>query len=478
MLMSRFQNLNRERHERDNLLDLKQLSKPFWVALVVGSVSLLLFVSYLTILMDRGTLQSSERIFESILNDRMGALERVATEYGYWDEAVEEVVFQKNEAWIIENLIDSMLATHDLSNAHIFDGKGNVALNIVDGKINDTFGHNLYTGDLVALIESARVKKQGSAPKPVSAFVESDSGPYLASAINMTTYTSQADINTDHVLLITRKIDEGYLAAIRKTYNLWDLEYTQVKPSLIEASYSIYDTRGNQIGRFTWHPSLAGKELLPLLIIGVMIVFVAMLTSARTYLRRATILIHELESARLQAELAQNQLHKLASQDALTGLSNRRHLVSAFEKIKNDDRPDRSYSFMSIDLDGFKQINDTLGHDAGDSVLQHFATLFQKTIGENGEVFRLGGDEFCAILHNTDHRKVIRIGKKIIEVLSRKQKVDDLTVRYGASIGVSFSKNVDAWMPEADSALYSAKRNGRSGIEVFENQPMEEQEVA
>ena len=116
-------------------LDLGQLSKPFWSSMVIGSLSLLLFVSFLTITMDRGTIRASEQVLFSIMEDRKTTLEGIAVEYGYWDQAVEQIVYQRNDAWIDVNVVESMVETHGIEDIHVLDGKGAVVLNIVGGTI-------------------------------------------------------------------------------------------------------------------------------------------------------------------------------------------------------------------------------------------------------------------------------------------------------------------------------------------------------
>lgn len=164
---------------------------------------------------------------------------------------------------------------------------------------------------------------------------------------------------------------------------------------------------------------------------------------------------------------------QLARYDNLTGLANRRHIKELFEKALVDHRgKPKSCALFLLDLDRFKQVNDTLGHPAGDALLKQVSERLTRTIGDRGEVGRLGGDEFQVVLPGiTSEEKLSEIARQTISNLTHAYMVEGNQIVIGASIGIAVSEgtrktDAETLMRNADLALYSAKENGR-GIYRF-----------
>ncbi|HEY1124418.1 MAG TPA: EAL domain-containing protein, partial [Sphingobium sp.] len=161
------------------------------------------------------------------------------------------------------------------------------------------------------------------------------------------------------------------------------------------------------------------------------------------------------------------QAARLAHYDSLTGLANRFQMSQTLEKILNAPREDhRACSVLLLDLDRFKQVNDTLGHPAGDALLKQVADRLRRTVDAGGVVGRLGGDEFQVILPGTMRREdLAQLAQRVIENLSEPYLVDDHRVVIGGSVGVALSPGdgvtSEALIRNADLALYAAKDGGR-----------------
>jgi diguanylate cyclase (GGDEF)-like protein len=130
---------------------------------------------------------------------------------------------------------------------------------------------------------------------------------------------------------------------------------------------------------------------------------------------------------------------------------------------------------LFIDLDHFKEINDTQGHGVGDMVLRHIAEKLSRNVRAGDLVTRLGGDEFTVILGNlrtADHAHAI--AEKLLTELHRPFIVDDRIIKISCSIGISIypedGNNAEALLAHADEAMYQVKERGRDGIERF-NRP-------
>ena len=156
--------------------------------------------------------------------------------------------------------------------------------------------------------------------------------------------------------------------------------------------------------------------------------------------------------------------------DALTGLYNRRHFEDNLEReFLRAVRYDNHLSFAIIDIDYFKQVNDTYGHSAGDYVLKEVAYLISQTFRKTDMVFRYGGEEFAVIITETPLSKAVvpleRLRKTIEENnFIYKGKKIDITISIGASEVNDQTNTVHQLFEFADSALYKAKESGRNKV--------------
>jgi len=178
-----------------------------------------------------------------------------------------------------------------------------------------------------------------------------------------------------------------------------------------------------------------------------------------------------------QAKLADSEkiLQALATTDFLTGLPNRREFIDrlADEFDRTQRFGDQRSSVLMLDLDLFKQINDTHGHATGDAVLQHFAQLVRNTLRKIDMVGRVGGEEFAIILPGTDSAGAQTIAERLRETVASNPLVQDrepilLTVSIGIATMDRPDANAEETLLRSDAALYRAKRNGRNRVELAE----------
>jgi diguanylate cyclase (GGDEF)-like protein len=173
-----------------------------------------------------------------------------------------------------------------------------------------------------------------------------------------------------------------------------------------------------------------------------------------------------------------NEVADLALLDDLTGVGNRRHLLQRLtEECARSERSGEPFALLVIDLDGFKAINDTHGHAAGDACLQHFTLMAQTRLRPGDMLARTGGDEFCVVLPASTLREGAMIARRILDVCR-----EDAAQCVGADIPVSVSIGVAQWTREmgafpdrliaaADHALYVAKKDGRNCHAVYDPAP-------
>lgn len=175
----------------------------------------------------------------------------------------------------------------------------------------------------------------------------------------------------------------------------------------------------------------------------------------------------------------EDEENRLATFDSLTGLLNRASMSKKLDSTLTAFRQQkRACALLQIDLDRFKLINDTLGHPAGDSLLKHVSERLMRLIGEQGEVARIGGDEFQILLPDWDDRgNLSDIANAIISSVSQPYTVEGARCVIGASVGIAISpfdgRTPDDLVRSADMSLYAAKGAGRGRFSFFSEKLLE-----
>ena len=187
--------------------------------------------------------------------------------------------------------------------------------------------------------------------------------------------------------------------------------------------------------------------------------------------------VHNMLEVRLLHEAARSHgkaLEALALNDPLTGLANRRLFSDRMAMaLVHARRNKTAMAVVYLDLDGFKKINDTLGHGAGDALLKAVADRLTETVRAEDTVARLGGDEFMlGLWHVADADHASAAAAKVIEAVSRPYTIEGSAVGITVSAGIGLypdhGEDGDSLMKSADAALYEAKRGGKNAYRLFE----------
>ncbi len=180
-----------------------------------------------------------------------------------------------------------------------------------------------------------------------------------------------------------------------------------------------------------------------------------------------------------ERKAAEREIQRLAFFDPLTGLANRRLFLERLrESLAAARRETMHCALLFLDLDNFKQVNDTLGHYAGDRLLQCMARELGRTLEHTDTLSRLGGDEFAMVLHQLDAdlgpaaEQAERMAHKLLTAISRPMALDSTTVTVSGSIGIAMldgsETGVECCLQQADIALFQAKDEGRNTLAFFD----------
>jgi diguanylate cyclase (GGDEF)-like protein len=177
-------------------------------------------------------------------------------------------------------------------------------------------------------------------------------------------------------------------------------------------------------------------------------------------------------------------LETSARTDPLTGLFNRKYLEESIEQIvQQSKRTKISYGILMVDIDYFKMVNDTYGHDVGDEAIRVIANTLIENTRDSDIVIRYGGEEFVVLLYNCDAKYVVNVAQNIKEAFS-KRKINagstnfSKTISIGASIFPNNAESFWQCIKYADIALYHAKETGRNKVVLFDKSLLKNDEIS
>ena len=278
-----------------------------------------------------------------------------------------------------------------------------------------------------------------------------------------------ADKGPPPLLLSVKFIDGPMLTDIGVRFNLPDLHKVDHESPMNKGEhlFVVANSLGQEIARFAWMPNQPGTKIVGTVLpfIGVALGAFALLAGlALRYMRRTAATIAESE----------DRMRHLALHDALSGLPNRTYfgerLAATIEEVA---RNDSSAALLAIDLDHFKDVNDTLGHHVGDGLIKGVAQRLIRALRSDDLVARLGGDEFAVIVSQAPDLETLEsLAIRLNEVLRAPYGIMGHTLVIGASIGIAMidkrSSDAADIMRRADVALYRAKNEGRNRACIYD----------
>ncbi|HEV7253707.1 MAG TPA: EAL domain-containing protein [Mesorhizobium sp.] len=299
--------------------------------------------------------------------------------------------------------------------------------------------------------------------------------PAAASVMQIIPYTAEIERTpgTEPLLVSLRFLDDDFLQQLSE-FNLITSPRFSTSPALQDGEHSILlsDEHGHQIGYFTWRPELPGSALMSVLLPITLLAMGGIVLMMGFLTRGLYQAMSNQQKALLELEASEAQAQHLAFHDVLTGLPNRALFNERLDQALARARRGEELAVLLLDLDRFKHVNDTLGHQAGDALIKEFGARLTRLVGEHDTVARLSGDEFALIHQQTSSsddlqalcRRALRLVREPFNVLGSQCHV-------GVSIGATTSSLAGTdrheLLRKADIALYRAKDEGRNRFCLF-----------
>lgn len=397
----------------------------------------------------------------------------------FWDEAVERTATGGNEEWIDGNLGTWMHTFFGIDEAYVLDGRDLPIYAFAETEPKPpTFFESRrdllrpYLRTLRSRLAAGETPTEESREQSIGvtdyAYVAGRPAAISLKPILSDSGRIEQPLSTVRVHVAVQYLDGAIIDRVGQAHVLEDLKYVPAgERESRTASASLTSDDGSVAVEFQWLPFRPGQRLLAslspvLALVGSALLVGTLIISSASYRRKLDRIKND------------EHIRYLASHDPLTGLSNR----SAYEKAADElvdqfsarQQPD-PLAFLFMDLDRFKQVNDILGHQVGDAVLVEFARRMTGILPANAPVYRVGGDEFAALIPNRTRREVETLCGRIIESLAEPMEIDGRRAFVGVSIGVSMAPYDGTDRQElnrkADVALYHAKMAGRRRVSIF-----------
>jgi diguanylate cyclase (GGDEF)-like protein len=454
---------------------------PVIVAVLVTAGTAAGFVWWSATKSDDRALTRQTRLVEHILKAEWDYIAYAAQDATGWDYAV-AAVRDGDDEWIDDNLGQGIYEAHSHNRIYVLDHALTPIYAMREGGAVDPTTFADEAPAILPVVEQLRgVDGDARIDAYNNGFADdgipgvTDLGivagqPALISTVPILSWSDEYDVAPDEAAyhVVVRFLDGALAEQLMDQYLIDGARY-DTTPALgaNEAAVPLKTRAGDVLAWFKWQPERPGSILLqetaPAMAIAVIVAGLVIAILMRS-LRRS--------SAELEAERARAQHQAL--HDPLTGLANRamfqQRLTEALERLSPGSNP---IALLALDLDRFKQVNDTLGHEAGDELLRQVAGRIKALIADNDTLARLGGDEFV-ILQSAIRtvNESSKLSEKIITRVSEPYKLAGTEVRIGVSIGVALAKDAASdgldLPARADFALYQAKESGRNQFKLYD----------
>lgn len=460
-------------------LDRRQFSAgvllPVVLALVVTASAVLGFLFWSTAGIDARALERQSAMFEQVMETRRTRLQRELERVAHSDTAVQKTAVGFDRAWVERHFGVSLFEFFAHDRTIVLDSRAQPLFVMKEGVATETAAYRAMASPIQGIVNRVRALPFVSMPlgapqvlRAVTDFAVVEGQPAIVSATTIVSDTGELVLPDGRELLLVgvKMLDAKLAAELSRNY-LFENGRFSLTGTRNDAwsAHPIFNNAGRFVGFFEWERDRPGLLMLrqtgPAQLIAFLIAVVLVFLLLRQ-LRRSSA---ALEDGRRQAE-------RQAAHDALTGLPNRTNFDAQLG-CALADRRSGPLALLMLDLDRFKQVNDTLGHEAGDTLIGAVARRLGDVVGPGAVIARLGGDEFAVLLPLRDRSTdATDLAARIIQSIGQPFTLNQFKAYVGASIGIvdvgPGTTEPRELMRKADIALYEAKAGGRNRAVVYE----------
>jgi diguanylate cyclase (GGDEF)-like protein len=474
--------------------DLHRLTRIIGVAITFFGLLLLAIIAYAGWSANQTATDTERTLVENALNHRIARVQSEQKSVAWWDEAVTNIAEKAMNFDFADTEFGIFLTeTYSHDEVHVLNGEDQPIYSYFGGKRQDTSAFESRRPALAGLIAEARghpaesnlrerpdtfsklqsnyriLAGGGSAARWAGHIVTLEGRPAIVAAMTIVPNIDMSLLQgTPNLLVDIEYIDDTLISEIGRSLLLNDFKLSP-KPEHGDAMVSEAFTGDDNtmIGYLDWATRRPGQVLLTIILPLVAFGVLATGLLASMMLRRLSRTSDEL--AEREAEARHEAKH-----DALSGLPNRVHMVEKIDSFlrgrllaTHDNRAVAAY----IDIDRFKDINDTLGHQAGDQLIKLVAERLKSCLRQTDFLARFGGDEFVILCAPAGHEASASLAERVADAFAAPFVVYGQSIRVTASLGIALApdngETADVLMRHADIALYEAKDRGRDCAVLF-----------
>lgn len=439
---------------------------PILLVLAATSGLLALVLNWTARGADDAALTKQNLLVEQAMRRGVDSISHQQESVTVWDDAILRLRSGDLE-WLDGNLGVWLFDYFGIDRVFILDAAGKPVYGMMGGQRVDPGAYSSHASLLDPLVTELRLASQDGETTARRRLVVLENRPAVIGASLVVTDSGRIVQRPEdsYLHLAVRFLDTSFMSTMSEEALVDDLHFSWTGThGRGQGRRPITDADGRTIGWYVWTADRPGEALLGRISTVLAAAGAALLLLVWVMARRLYRISSELEASEAAA-------HHVAFHDTLTGLPNRALFNHRLEQVLVKVRAGGSAALLFMDLDRFKDVNDTFGHQAGDELIREFGERLSAIVRGRDTVARLGGDEFAVLLTDGGAAAATMAATEILRAVSKPFAVLGNEAFVGASIGIALAPEAGTDASElvrkADIALYRAKEEGRNGFRIF-----------